>query len=86
MHTGPGRLMMGAILMAASWMAPARGQEIKPFSIHIEDRVLSDLKDRLANTRWPGEIDGAAWEYGVDLGYMKRLVDYWRTDYDWRKA
>ena len=24
------------------------------------------------------------WRYGVPLGYLRELADYWRTSYDWR--
>ena len=36
--------------------------------------VLVDLRERLARTRWPDQIDGTGWEYGVPLGYMRELV------------
>jgi epoxide hydrolase len=58
---------------------------IKPFSINIPQSQLDDLKNRLANSRWPGEADGAGWNYGVPLSYMKKLTDYWCSEYDWRK-
>lgn len=58
--------------------------EIRPFRIDVKDEVLDDLKARLARTRWPDQIDGTGWEYGVDLAYMKELVAYWRDKYDWR--
>lgn len=58
---------------------------IRPFEIQVDEGVLRDLQERLARTRWPDQIPGSSWEYGVDLGYMKGLVDYWRTAYDWRK-
>jgi len=59
--------------------------EIKPFKIHVSDSVLKDLRERLARTRWPDAIPGTGWEYGADLDYMKELVDYWLTKFDWRK-
>ncbi|MEW6306166.1 MAG: epoxide hydrolase family protein [Verrucomicrobiota bacterium] len=58
---------------------------MKPFKIFVDEIALQDLKQRLEKTRWPDEIEGSGWEYGVDLGYMKQLVEYWRTKYDWRK-
>ena len=57
---------------------------VQPFTIHVPDEVLADLRERLARTRWPGEIPGAAWDYGSNLAYVKELVDYWRTQFDWR--
>jgi pimeloyl-ACP methyl ester carboxylesterase len=51
----------------------------------VDDAVLRDLKERLARTRWPDQIEGTGWEYGVPLAEMKPLVEHWRTGYDWRQ-
>jgi pimeloyl-ACP methyl ester carboxylesterase len=58
---------------------------ITPFKIEIQQTVLEDLRVRLERTRWPDEVEGAGWSMGTNLGYMKELVDYWQTKYDWRK-
>ncbi|MGF1582226.1 MAG: epoxide hydrolase family protein [Gemmataceae bacterium] len=57
---------------------------MRPFRIHVEDEVLRDLQTRLARTRFPDQIAGAGWNYGVELGYLKKLVGYWQKKYDWR--
>ena len=57
---------------------------VTPFKIEVSDAVLKDLKDRLGNTRWPDEIPGSGWDYGSNLDYIKELVEYWRTKFDWR--
>ena len=57
----------------------------RPFSINVPDSVLTDLKERLARTRWPEPIPGVGWDYGADSAYIKELCEYWRTGYDWRK-
>jgi hypothetical protein len=57
--------------------------KIEPFTIAVPEATLDDLRRRLANTRWPD--DGAGWEYGTALPYMKDLVDYWQHRYDWRR-
>ena len=49
-------------------------------------RSLTDLKQRLARTRFPGEIAGSNWDYGTNLPYLKELVTYWRDTFDWRAA
>lgn len=54
------------------------------FAIHVPDETLADLTHRLDNTRWPDELEGAGWEYGVNLAYMRSLAEYWRNNYDWR--
>ncbi|MQG29167.1 MAG: epoxide hydrolase [SAR202 cluster bacterium] len=58
--------------------------EVRPFTIAVENSVLDDLRQRLADTRWPDEIPNTGWDYGSNLTYIKELVDYWRTDFDWR--
>jgi hypothetical protein len=45
---------------------------------------LDDLKARLARTRWPDQLPGAGWDYGIPLDYVQELAGYWRTGYDWR--
>jgi epoxide hydrolase len=60
--------------------------EIRPYRIDIPQAELDDLADRLARTRWTGELPGTGWSYGVPAGYLKELAEYWRTSYDWRKA
>jgi pimeloyl-ACP methyl ester carboxylesterase len=60
--------------------------QTEPFRIAVPDAVLTDLRERLARTRFPDEITGSGWSYGTDLAYMKSLVAYWRERYDWRAA
>ena len=57
---------------------------VSPFQIAVDQPVLDDLQARLNLTRWPDEIPGSQWDYGSNLGYMKELVEYWRSDFDWR--
>jgi pimeloyl-ACP methyl ester carboxylesterase len=56
----------------------------EPFRIHVTDETLSDLADRLSRTRWPDELAGAGWDYGTSGAYLRELVEYWRTAFDWR--
>jgi len=58
---------------------------IEPFSIHVPDAVLTDLQERLARTRWAPDFANENWDFGTEAGYLRSLVDYWRTGYDWRK-
>ncbi|MFI6349166.1 epoxide hydrolase family protein [Streptomyces sp. NPDC050560] len=57
-----------------------------PFRIDIPDTDLDDLNRRLAATRWPDELPGVGWTYGIPTGYVRELAEYWRTGFDWRAA
>ena len=57
---------------------------IADYRIEVPENVLADLNARLAATRFPDHFDGVGWEMGVDLPYIKELVEYWRTEFDWR--
>lgn len=60
--------------------------KIEPYRIAVPDAVLTDLRERLARTRFPDEIPGSGWGYGTNLAYLRELVAYWRDHYDWRAA
>lgn len=47
-----------------------------PFSLHVDDRVLDDLGQRLARTRWPDEAPGPAWSTGSSVAYIQALVEH----------
>ena len=56
-----------------------------PFEVVIPAEVLSDLKRRLTNTRWPRGAEGTGWDAGTDLEYLRELLRYWQDTYDWRQ-
>jgi pimeloyl-ACP methyl ester carboxylesterase len=58
--------------------------QITPFRIEIPQADLDDLRARLTQTRWPDQPHGVGWDYGIPLGYLRDLAEYWRTAYDWR--
>ena len=62
-----------------------KNDEIRAFTIEVAPEVLSDLRQRLKNTRWSYQVEGTNWDAGTDLNYLKELVDYWQDTYDWRK-
>jgi pimeloyl-ACP methyl ester carboxylesterase len=65
-------------------MDPAMKVKPVPFALHVPDAEIGDLRERLARTRFPDQAPGEPWEYGTDVDYLRRLVEYWRTDFDWR--
>jgi hypothetical protein len=59
---------------------------IQAFTIDLAQSTLDELRERLARTRWPDEVEGAGWDYGTNVGYLKELVDYLQHTFDWRAA
>ena len=57
---------------------------IEEFRIDIPQAELDDLRDRLGRTRWPDQLPGVGWDYGIALDDVRELAEYWRTGYDWR--
>ena len=58
---------------------------IRPFLINFPQEEIDELRRRIAATRWPEKEPVTDQTQGVQLATMKKLVDYWQTDYDWRK-
>ena len=58
--------------------------QVTATTLHVPEPAISDLGERLARTRFPDQAPGPAWAYGADAGYMRQLVEYWRTHFDWR--
>jgi pimeloyl-ACP methyl ester carboxylesterase len=73
-----------AAMIAATDAASAATGKAEPFTIAIAQATLDDLRARLLATRWPDQIEGSGWAYGMDTAYLKGLVAYWAKDYDWR--
>ena len=75
--------VLAAGLTSVSAQQPP-SEAIRPFSIRIPDATLADLKARLAIARIAEPLQGDGWTHGTDIGYLRRLVAYWRTGFDWR--
>jgi pimeloyl-ACP methyl ester carboxylesterase len=58
---------------------------MNPFTIDVPQAHVDDLKRRLAATRYPDEVEDAGWDYGTSIPFLRKLVEHWRTGFDWRK-
>jgi len=70
---------------------PDLTSEVHAFEAHATDADLDDLRARLAAARLPEAEtvyrpapDPRRWDQGVPLADLIDVVNYWRTDYDWR--
>lgn len=59
---------------------------ITPFTLHIPQGDLDDLRQRLLNTRWPDKETVDDTTQGPQLAKIRQLVDHWTTNYNWRKT
>src|SRR5690606_1244244 len=59
---------------------------LRPFTIDIPQSQLDDLKQRLANARWPEAETVEDWSQGAPLDKVRSLCDYWQNHYDWRRC
>jgi microsomal epoxide hydrolase len=57
---------------------------VERFEVHVPDMLLRDLRERLARSRFPDQVEGAGWSYGTELTYLRELCNYWRESFDWR--
>jgi pimeloyl-ACP methyl ester carboxylesterase len=79
-------LLAAAASCAVDRVPEPAPEAVRPFRIHVDERVLADLRERLDRTRFPAAVEGTGWEMGVRPEYMKDLVEHWRLRYDWREA
>ena len=56
----------------------------RPFTIHVADAAIEDLRNRLRNIRWPTSLDDDGWDDGASIAFVRRLADHWLHRFDWR--
>ena len=80
MHAVRGNAQSGSIGNSVS------GKLIRPFQVRVAQTELDELRRRLLATRWPEKETVNDQSQGVRLAKLIELVNYWTSDYDWRKA
>jgi pimeloyl-ACP methyl ester carboxylesterase len=54
--------------------------EIRPFGVEISQEAIDELRQRVADTRWPSqEVDASQ---GVQLATLQAIARYWAEEYD----
>ena len=64
---------------------PNDDKSIKPFTVKVEDSVITDLKERLKKTRLQDSFPDSNFSYGMRSDVLKQFIDYWLNSYDWKK-
>jgi len=63
---------------------------IRPFKINIDEKILTDLKNRLKleaspeGSRLTPPLEGIGFQYGFNTNFLKKVQDHWLNKYDWR--
>jgi len=55
---------------------------VAPFEIPVDQAAIDDLRERLRRTRWPDHVNDEDWGWGVDITWLRGLVDDW-AGFDW---
>jgi pimeloyl-ACP methyl ester carboxylesterase len=55
---------------------------VESFEPGFEQGAVAEMRARLHATRWPEPVAGGGWEWGVDLGYLRALCEWWAEEYD----
>jgi pimeloyl-ACP methyl ester carboxylesterase len=55
---------------------------VERFEVAVADDVVSDLRERLAATRWPQQPAELGWALGTDLGAARLVCSHWAEGYD----
>jgi pimeloyl-ACP methyl ester carboxylesterase len=66
--------------------AAATGEAIRPFTFNFPAEAITDLRKRIAATRWPERETVSDQTQGVPLATVRKLAEYWATDYDWSRC
>jgi pimeloyl-ACP methyl ester carboxylesterase len=59
---------------------------IRPFRADVADAELADLQRRIRATRWSDPEPVADALRGVQTATLRKLAQYWATEYDWRRC
>lgn len=63
---------------------PKDDETIRPFKVAYDDVVYKDLIARLSKTRFVEPLQDDFTD-GFNGNYLKQVVEYWRTKFDWKK-
>ena len=75
-----------SLFLPATSHAEADASAISPFAIDVSGVAIDDLRQRLRSARWPEKETVSDDSQGVPLDRLQPLLEYWGSDYDWRKV
>ncbi|XP_037540971.1 epoxide hydrolase 1 [Nematolebias whitei] len=60
-------------------------KKIHPFTVKTSDEEIKDLHERIDKTRYTDPLEESSFNYGFNSTYLKKVVSYWRDEFDWKK-
>uniref|UniRef100_A0A8C6QPQ9 Epoxide hydrolase n=1 Tax=Nannospalax galili TaxID=1026970 RepID=A0A8C6QPQ9_NANGA len=60
-------------------------ESIRPFKVETSDEEIKDLHQRIDGFRITPPLEGSRFHYGFNSNYLKKVVSYWRNEFDWKK-
>ncbi|XP_036403210.1 epoxide hydrolase 1-like isoform X1 [Megalops cyprinoides] len=60
-------------------------ENIYPFVVSTSDEEIQDLYNRIDQTRFTDPLEDVRFHYGFNSTYLKKVVSYWRNQFDWKK-
>jgi pimeloyl-ACP methyl ester carboxylesterase len=76
---------LSALPSSGQGHGPTEDRSIRAFKVHMPQKALDDLRERIKATRWPDRETVADRSQGIQLAELRQLVQYWGSGYDWRK-
>ncbi|KAG5831467.1 hypothetical protein ANANG_G00304020, partial [Anguilla anguilla] len=78
------------IPLGDGWWGPgekpqSEDENIYPFLVKTSDEEIQDLYRRIDQTRFTDPLEDGCFHYGFNSAYLKRVVSYWRDQFDWRE-
>jgi pimeloyl-ACP methyl ester carboxylesterase len=73
-------------IMSTQASAAVDSTAIRPFSANFPLEEITELRRRIAATRWPEREAVNDQSQGVQLATIQQLAHYWQTGYDWRNV
>ncbi|XP_062286199.1 epoxide hydrolase 1 [Scomber scombrus] len=59
--------------------------KIYTFEVQTSDEDIKDLHERIDRTRYTDPLEDSGFHYGFNSTYLKKVVSYWRHQFDWKK-
>jgi hypothetical protein len=57
--------------------------DIREYRVAVSRAKIERLKQKLNHSDFPDELNSAGWDYGSPLGDVRRIAEYWKTQYRW---